>query len=279
MKQLLLLLLSIPFLTTAQNVGINNPNPAEKLDVTGNVNITGTIKTNGLSGAKGQFLMSTGPGMTWGSTAGYKKCVVFVTAGSGIWSVPAGVTDVMVELWGGGSGGSAFRGGPSGGYARSVLTVAPGDNISYTVGSGGSSGSTTSTGGSNSTISFSGGSLAANAGGAIVAGGPGTVGSGTSSGLDNAFFMPGSFGTANFFSYGQRTSVIYVEVRQYGSGGIAPGMLNTSVQPGDLHTFENGSLVTSQFASHAKTPGSGGSAGSGSGWNGAPGMIVFWFNN
>lgn len=62
--------------------------------------------------------------------------------------VPAGVTSVLVELWGGGGGAglqSAAIGSPEpgaggggGGYLRTVLTVSPSQVIPVTVGDGGS---------------------------------------------------------------------------------------------------------------------------------------------
>jgi len=128
MKLLLLFAASaFTFLAKAQNVGIGTDTPAEMLDVNGNVNIAGALKANGNAGSPGQVLMSTGSGLSWGSTMGYKKCVIF--SSSGTWVVPANVTEVMVELWGGGSGGTANRGGTSGAYARTVQIVAPGNDL------------------------------------------------------------------------------------------------------------------------------------------------------
>jgi hypothetical protein len=41
------------------------------------------------------------------------------------WSPPAGVTHVLVEMWGGGGGGGFGTGGAGGGYTRTMLTVTP----------------------------------------------------------------------------------------------------------------------------------------------------------
>jgi hypothetical protein len=38
------------FTSAAQNVGVGITNPAEQLDVNGNINVTGTIKANGVDG-------------------------------------------------------------------------------------------------------------------------------------------------------------------------------------------------------------------------------------
>ena len=68
---------------------------------------------------------------------------------TGTFIVPSGVTQVEVELWGGGSGSYASigtiasGGGSGGGYARKRLTgLAPGQSIAVTVGAGGIGGNT-----------------------------------------------------------------------------------------------------------------------------------------
>lgn len=64
-------------------------------------------------------------------------------------TVPAGISRLMVEAWGGGGGGSdalAFpdcvssAAGGSGGYFRTVLSVTPGETLQIVVGSGGAPG-------------------------------------------------------------------------------------------------------------------------------------------
>ena len=53
------------------------------------------------------------------------------------WTAPAGVTHVMVEMWGGGGGGGIATGGGGGGYSRSIITVTPGTVYTINVGGGG----------------------------------------------------------------------------------------------------------------------------------------------
>ncbi len=64
---------------------------------------------------------------------------------NGNFTVPAGVTSITVEAWGGGGGGangSGERGGGGGGaYARSTIAVSPGQMYSVVIGLGGSTGS------------------------------------------------------------------------------------------------------------------------------------------
>ncbi len=72
---------------------------------------------------------------------------------NGTFTVPAGVTSITVEVWGGGGAGgpggasqnytgywtyTAGGGGGSGGYAKSMFTVTPGATYSIVVGAGGS---------------------------------------------------------------------------------------------------------------------------------------------
>ncbi|MCB9170629.1 MAG: hypothetical protein H6597_07910 [Flavobacteriales bacterium] len=80
---------------------------------------------------------------SFGIVASAQTTVTYTT--SGVFTPPPGVTQVTVECWGGGGRGgtrsSNGRGGGAGGgaYARSVLTVVPGNNYTVTVGAGSTS--------------------------------------------------------------------------------------------------------------------------------------------
>jgi len=52
------------------NIGINNTLPNEKLDIIGNIRITGGISANGSLGTSGQVLTSTGTGIVWSTVSG-----------------------------------------------------------------------------------------------------------------------------------------------------------------------------------------------------------------
>ena len=81
---------------------------------------------------------------------------------NGVFVVPSGVSQLEVELWGGGSGSFAsVAGGPSGGgsgggYARKrIQGVSPGQSVTVTVGAGGTAGTTSGTpAGAGGTTSF-----------------------------------------------------------------------------------------------------------------------------
>jgi hypothetical protein len=172
-RSFLYLLLLLPGIVSAQNVGIGNATPAEKLDVSGNINLTGTIKANGTDGAPGQVLMKNNSGLlNWGDIGDFKNVAAF-TDTSGIfinWNVPAGITRVWVELWGGGGAG-LFTGGGGGGYMSMLVNVTPAQILNVTVGKGGKdlptvSGSLTyNQGGGDSRIDISGQYYIASGGG------------------------------------------------------------------------------------------------------------------
>ena len=86
--------------------------------------------------------VSGGGGGSGGS--GNMKTITYVTDGT--WVAPAGVSNIEVELWGGGAGGSAtghqlpsdgISVGGNGGYGRAVIPVTPGTSYAITVGRGG----------------------------------------------------------------------------------------------------------------------------------------------
>ena len=121
----------------------------------------------------------TAPFLAWklpSLVPGFGSGVQAFTA-SGSFTVPAGISQVEVEVWGGGSGSfaststTASGGGSGGGYARKrIIGLTPGQAIPVTVGQGGSGGTTAgaagTAGGSSSFgvyVSATGGSLNATA--------------------------------------------------------------------------------------------------------------------
>lgn len=110
---------------------------------------------------------------------------------NGSFTVPTGVTQITVEVWGAGGSGStrtnngAGGGGGGGAYSRSVLTVVPGDVYPYGVGTPGTSGTTPVAGGdswfgnSTTVMAKGGGSVGYNvttgAAGGLSASGFGTI--------------------------------------------------------------------------------------------------------
>jgi hypothetical protein len=153
-----------------------------------------------------------------------------LTAASGSFTVPNGVTSLKVRLWGdgGGSGGtggappSGSEPGSGGGYINDLIAVTPGQEIDYTIGQGGAAGvgGASPTAGGNGTGSTfgplsAGGGLGGNSGfggiaTAVQAGGT------TSGGSSNALRVNGGTGNGAF-SVGATNVVV-------GQGGGAFGI-------------------------------------------------------
>ncbi len=188
-------------------------------------------------------------------------------SGSGNFVVPGGVTQVEVEIWGGGAGtyaslpGLASGGGSGGGYARKLVTgLTPGQSVAITVGAGGAAGTTggaaAGPGGSSSFgqfVSASGGSLNYLA---------------TTSAPENGATPPGIGigGDVNFAGSAGQAGIL----NQGGMGGASPiGGAQNSGTTGNTGSFPGGG------AAGAGTGGSGNTA-----FNGAAGggglVVVRW---
>ncbi len=198
---------------------------------------------------------------------------------TGSFTVPTGVTCIQVEAWGGGGSGGqrtsdgVTGGGGGGAYARSIITVIPGNTYTVTVGSG-ALGSSSSAGGdswfgtattvmakggnsvsSNNTSGASGGSGLASIGNIITYnGGNGANGSGTTAGGGGS-----SAGTGSDGNNGTNQN-----------GGSAPSGGGNG---------GNGSTVNDVAGSNGFLPGGGGGGsrrdnGTINGGNGADGLII-----
>ena len=123
-----------------------------------------------------------------------KTVATFSTAGTGTWTIPAGVSSVEVLVVGGGGGGSVWAGGSGGGgmYYTSSYAVTPGSVMAITVGVGGTAGGGDANGGDGQLSQF-GSMLVANGG--IHGMGYSTAGGGNQGGysLDGGItIVPGS---------------------------------------------------------------------------------------
>jgi hypothetical protein len=213
--------------------------------------------------------LPTAPFLTWKLPSlrpGFGSGVQSFTS-SGNFTVPAGVTQVEVELWGGGAGsyasisGVASGGGSGGGYARKLVTgLTPGQTIAVAVGLGGSGGTAAgAAAGAGGTSSF----------GQIVSATGGNLNYlATTAAPQNGATPPGLGvgGDVNFTGSAGQAGIL----NQGGMGGAAPmGGMQNSGTTGKTGTFPGGGAA-----------GAGTGANSTMAYDGAPGagglVVVRW---
>lgn len=286
MKTFLIIFVFFVFVNaTAQNVGIGVPVPAEKLDVNGNINVSGTIKANGTTGQNGQVLMTGSSGnLVWADLSDYKNFITFSSLGSGTWTVPAGVTKIYAEVWGGGGGGSGTGGGGGGGYTAGIITVIPGSSVSYSIGAGGAPGSPNASDGGNSAVFNSTSTLLANGGagntyttfGSAALGGGYSAFNGTSTIGQN-----GESGGSNRFDYHQSNATTFLESQTGGKGGDGGNSPNSGGK--GTYQIRNASTVATIYAlfgSPGRIPGGGGGGNitwGGTIQGGAQGLVIIHY--
>jgi len=114
--------------------------PAGASGTTGATGATGPPEAQGSTGPFGPV----GPQGPAGSGDGFSGIQEFTQ--SGTFTVPAGITHILVEMWacgGGGQGGAigcSGGGGGGAGFTRAVIAVTPGTTYNIAVGAGGSGG-------------------------------------------------------------------------------------------------------------------------------------------
>jgi hypothetical protein len=211
----------------------------------------------------GIVVVPTAPFLNWKLPAlrpGFGSGVQTFTS-SGVFHIPAGVTQVEVEIWGGGAGSFASTpglpsgGGSAGGYARRLVTgLIPGQGLPITVGSGGAGGTTGGaaaiSGGASSfgqIVSATGGSLNYLASPAQ----PQNGGTPPGVGVGGDVNFTGSAGTA-------------AVVNQGGMGGAAPiGGAQNSGTTANAGTFPGGGAAGAGTGATGNSAFNGASGGSG----------------
>jgi hypothetical protein len=277
-------------------VGIRNSTPAYPLDVTGDINTTGALRVGGNAGAEGQVLRSNGNGtMAWSDVTEYKNFNRFLFTTTGAiqnWVVPAGVTRVKAEAWGGGgygthifllTGETSGAGGGGGGYVCAYFTVTPGETLNIIVGAGGTSGIRDG-GQSSFTSPLSGanfaalGGIGANYNSSAIRFESGEGGS-FSGNRPTHFGMNGQSGTSTITYFEQRSATEFIRRLVYGNGGNAANTSYTGGTGGVLMLLVGGSSLLTSTGTDGGFPGGGGSSmgSTGAGSNGAPGaVIIYW---
>lgn len=316
MKKKLYLLIVAKFLLLtvySQNVGVGTNSPTEKLDVNGNINMSGNLKVNGVAGQVGQILMTNNSGGTqWGMGASitsdgcqYKNFIGFNLA-AGSWPIPVGVKKILVEAWGAGGGGSVGGGGGGGGYLRTQIGVSSGAVLNITLGSEGA-GSQTNTGqagvnGGNTLITipdssgtvwyavaFGGKGAWVNPGSEFVStyneGGISYVASQYPASNVNQIYpfydaVSGEYGFPATFTYTQIASGVFVQEQTGGRGGSAGNSHNTG-GGGARRLINNSPYVNNAYGPARGKIGGGGGGGGLIGFvggvNGGVGKVVIWY--
>lgn len=278
MKQLLSAILIFCSVSMyAQHVGINKPIPTQPLDVNGNLNVDGNILVNATAGEAGQVLTTTSTGATaWANLGNYTYVSGFTQ--NGTFTVPAGITRILVEAWGAGGGGSSGGGGAAGMYILSVQDVTAGQALLITLGVGGSNATTFPGAASNGTITtIAGASPFLNI---QAAGGLGAFGSGPGyatrygTGTSKYIQYPGENGEANAVNYEQKNATTFTINTKYGDGGAAGPDYTRKCQGQTFITNENtGVNISTNSPTFAPYPGGGGGGGT-LGRAGADGMVI-----
>jgi hypothetical protein len=269
----------------SQNVGVGTSTPAEKLDVNGNLNVSGNIKINNTTGQEGEVLRTNSSGNTeWARIGDYQNFQSFTSTIAANWTVPAGVTKILVEAWGGGGGGAVGGGGGGGGYVMAQYNVTPGTIVNITCGAGGAApltiGANGGDGGTTIVVINSLQQIANGGFGAFFAsaGTGGNAGIVTSSAVQQ-IGISGEGGNSSTELYGQFSSTVFYTAVQFGKGGNAPFAPVTGGN-GGFRSYNSATAVTiKRLPSTIGTrPGGGGGGGGDSnsffGHDGGGGMVI-----
>lgn len=285
---------SILVLTPQGGVGINRINPQERLDVRGNINLSGTIKVNGVDGTPNQVLMKNSSGvLSWGDMCEYKNYIIYNYTTSGAvqtFTVPAGVTKIKAALWGGGGLGlipagspnSPGAGGGGGGYIEGYFDVSSSTLVEITVGMGANSLQASESSRIDvhvspvkSLIALGGGNATLNTFTNEVV--PGAGASYTTFSTSNYIGVVGEFGKPGTVRYDQISSTDFARAAYFGSGGDSGNTAATGGIGGFQLTNTTANIVLSSIRSTTgRTPGGGASASS-STLNGGNGRVIIFY--
>ncbi len=270
-----------------QNTGIGTNNPQQKLDVNGNLNISGNVLLNQTPGQAGQVLMTNGSGNSvWDFQGDFRNVVTYNTNNS--FTVPNGVSRIMVECWGGGGGATPRKGGGSGGYIRGYFTVASLQLITLVVGNGGtgganggssgSGGSTTATAGAITITASGGGGSSTSANGLIGNGGDGGGYGVTPSTFRTFIGVNGNPGTYTRIQYTSNLAGTIWKETYFGNGGNAPEWPSQNGGKGEYLVTGTGGYLEGGGGNIPTRPGGGGAGNSAfNNQPGAPGLIRIWY--
>ncbi len=279
---------------SSETMRVYNSGTGNAITVDGHLNVTGDLKANGLSGSAGQILQNNGNGtISWANKCDYKNFAVYEFTTSGAtqtFTVPAGVTKIRTEAWGGGGKGFGFygpssskssAGGGGGGYLEAELTVTAGQTVNIMVAEGATAANALSSG-TNSIVSLVGFYSIAAFGGTNATG----IASALTTGQGGYYNLasiktaigiqgePGKPTKINFEEYGPG---LFASIFHWGNGGNAG---NTNKTGGEGGYYYNANVIYSEVhgGGTGKIPGGGGSAfAAGTDSDGANGrVIIYW---
>ncbi|WP_189579791.1 Ig-like domain-containing protein, partial [Mongoliitalea lutea] len=218
----------------------------------------------------------------------------FTTPGTFTFVVPAGVTGLTVEAWGAGGGGGGIsggligtrdsRGGGGGAYARSVLSVNPGEVYTVVVGAPGSGGAAGDNNGTNGGFSSFGSAplvrAAGGLGGASNTSGAGGVGGSTANSIGSVLF-PGGNGVRGGGGGAGSNGAGGNANNEIGGNGAAVGGGNGGTAPNSLSSSTgNSGNLSGGGGSGARSYGILGLLGAAqSGGNGANGRVLISYSS
>ena len=265
--------------TEGGRVGIGTNTPQAALDVRGGIKVgneptcdsahEGVLRYN-LIASQMEFCNKD---FKWTLPAGFYKPQYQRFTASGTFTVPEGVTKIMVEVYGGGGGGGggsclascsySGSGGGGGAYAKGFFSVSSGETFAVTVGDGGNGGSGCGLGSDGGDSIF---------GGLLMAGGgkgPKNANWQTGAGGTSAAelsFNGGDGGEANTF--GGSIAMSGPGGKAGGNGGAGGSGYEAGGQPG-VFPGGGGSGAASRSPNYTGCSGTGG--------NGAGGLVIVWW--
>ena len=256
--------------------GTSVADPGVKLDVGGDINLTGTIKTNMQAGTEGQILQTQSDGsLQWVDTGTFENSKEFTNPNAPYtWTVPSGVTRIMLELWGGGGSGYEGGGGGSGGYIVGYWPwpVSAGEEFTIEVGRGG----TDTLAAGITTVSKGVYWFKAYAGEDASLTGSGSGGAGGYSNTADTFqTIEGAHGYPTKLRYEQSGSTTYLTNYEYGDGGASPLRPLTAGRGGVRLVGVSGTVWFSLWR-YGKAPGGGGGGYNTLTYGGIGKAIIYW---
>lgn len=126
--------------TTSEPKGSNCANGGTKIETGLDVNGNGALDSFEIDTIQTKYLCNSQPATVINGGSAFSNFQTFSTPGTFSWTVPSGVSKIMVECWGAGASGANFSGpygGSAGGYGKGIYSVQQSQNLQIKVGSGG----------------------------------------------------------------------------------------------------------------------------------------------